>query len=256
MMGYPRFVAPNFKQFDPVELARETEKIVCRGNMRKYTAFYATGVYRGIATGYTVGCCLRCVYCWVDLSRDFPEEYGIFYSPKEVVSNLEKTARKYGTYKCRISGGEPTLCREHLFNVLEIIEKNERFNLFILETNGILFGADKGYVKELLPFRKAYIRVSLKAGNAEGFQRRTGAVGKCYELPFKAVRNLHETGISFHVAAMTDPRVMQEKERREIIRRLRGIDEEIAKNLEEEVIDPYNTTLFRLKQARMEFEWH
>jgi len=67
MEKYPRYVTPNFEPFDPVELARETEKIVTRYNEdgkceRKYTAFYATGVYGGIATGYTVGCCLRCCF--------------------------------------------------------------------------------------------------------------------------------------------------------------------------------------------------
>lgn len=54
MKEYPRFVALDFKPFDPIELAKETEAIVCRsgleGQERKYTAFYATGVYGGIAT--------------------------------------------------------------------------------------------------------------------------------------------------------------------------------------------------------------
>jgi len=256
MIGCPRFVVPDFKPFDPVDLARETEEIVCKGNMRKYNAFYATGVYGGIATGYTVGCCLRCIYCWVDLSRDFPEEYGKFYYPEEVVSNLQKAAKRYGTHKCRISGGEPTLCRDHLLNVLKFTEKNEWFNLFILETNGILFGSDKGYVEELLPFKKVHVRVSLKAGTGEGFQRRTGAIREYYELPFKAIRNLYETGISFHVAAMTDLRIMREEERREIISKLNETDEGIARNLEEEVIDSYGTTLFRLKQAGVKLKWH
>jgi len=41
---YPRYVTPGFKPFDPVKLAKVTEKIVCKGDKRKYTAFYATGV--------------------------------------------------------------------------------------------------------------------------------------------------------------------------------------------------------------------
>ncbi|MCS4541884.1 MAG: hypothetical protein HY929_06150 [Euryarchaeota archaeon] len=45
MRTYPRCVTPGFTPFDPVELAKETEKIVCVGNKRKYTNFYATGVY-------------------------------------------------------------------------------------------------------------------------------------------------------------------------------------------------------------------
>ncbi len=46
---YPRYITPGFEPFDPVELARKTEEIVTRHRKgeyeRKYTAFYATGVY-------------------------------------------------------------------------------------------------------------------------------------------------------------------------------------------------------------------
>ncbi len=65
----------------------------------------------------------------------------------------------------------------------------------------------------------------------------------------KRLKTFYEAGISFHVAAMTGSRIMQEGESREIINRLSEIDEGIAKKLEEEIIDPYNATLFKLKQA-------
>jgi uncharacterized Fe-S cluster-containing radical SAM superfamily protein len=75
--AYPRYLEEGSQPYDPLALIRLTEEIVCRGEARKYTAFYCTGVYGGIATGYTVGCCLRCIFCWVDASRDFPETNGI-----------------------------------------------------------------------------------------------------------------------------------------------------------------------------------
>lgn len=77
MNAYPRYVEEGFQPYDPLALMRLTEKVACRGNARKYTAFYATGIYGGIAIGYTVGCCPRCISCWVDASRDFPETNGI-----------------------------------------------------------------------------------------------------------------------------------------------------------------------------------
>ena len=64
--AYPRYLTPGFTPFNPLELARRTERIVCQGDRRKYTNFYRVGVYGGIATGYTCGCCLRCIFCWVD----------------------------------------------------------------------------------------------------------------------------------------------------------------------------------------------
>lgn len=254
---YPRFLTPDSKPFDPLELVRETENIVTRkgreGLERKYTAFYPVGVYGGIATAYGVGCCFRCFYCWVDWSRDFPEKYGRFYSPKEAFEKL-KNAAKEGIQKLRISGCEPTLGKEHLLSLLEHVEESN-FPLFILETNGILLGADKDYVRRLSRYSKVHVRVSFKAGTPEGFQERTGAIGEFCELPFKALKYLLEARVSCHAAAMTDPRVMGQEERLKLIKKLEEIDPRIARNLEEERIDPYDTTKQRLEAKGVWIKW-
>lgn len=265
-----RFLTPGFKPFDPLELARETEKIVTRegseGLERKYTDFYSVPVYRGIATGYAAGCCLRCVYCWSNWSRDFPERFGRFYSPKEVAQRLFKAAEQgiaYSDYwrkaipkinKLRLSGCEPTLGKEHMLSVLEHVEKSNY--PFYLETNGILFGADRDYVKKLSRFsRFIYVRVSFKAATSEGFTRRTGAIGEYFELPFRALRYLLDEGIYARAAAMTDSKVMAKEERKVLIEKLSEIDPRYGKGeLEEEVIDAYDTTINRLKaSADLEF---
>lgn len=265
MKKYQRFLTPSFKPFDPLELAKETEQIVTRdgpeGLERKYTSFYSVPVYRGIATGYAVGCCLRCIYCWSNWSRDFPDKFGKFYTPREVAERLHKAAEEgivYSKYwrkhitkvnKLRLSGCEPTLGKEHLLKVLELVESS-KYPLFILETNGILFGSDRSYVNQLTPFKdKLYIRVSFKAANPEGFTQRTGAIGKYHELPFKALKNLLDEGIYARAAAMTDPRIMSEEERKVLIEKLDEIDPKANyhENLEEESIDAYDTTVKRLK---------
>lgn len=253
--SYPRYLTPDSELFDPVALACETERIVCRGAERKYTKFYATGVYGGIATGYGCGCCLRCVFCWVDRSRDFPEQHGEFYSPEEVLVNLKEAARRGRVNKLRISGAEPTLGKEHLLAVLELVEASE-FDLFILETNGILFGADRNYVKEISGFKKPHVRVSFKAGTPEAFAKKTGATPEAFEIPFDAIQNLIDYRVSFHVTAMSaDPRIMDAKERESLILKLAAIAPKLAFNLEEEVVDPYDTTLARLGYAGLELKW-
>lgn len=240
-----RIIRKNSPKFDPIKLARDTEKLVCRGDERKYTAFYTVGVYRGISTGYAVGCCLRCYYCWSGWSRDFPELYGKFFSPTRAFAMLDKVAKEYGVKKLRISGCEPTIGRTHLIKLLELMEKSD-YDLFILETNGILFGADKSYVKDISKFTKVHVRVSIKAGNPTGFSERTGAKPEYFEFPFKAIDYLLDYGVSFHVAAMTDPRIMPKSERRELIEKLKEIDINVAANLEEEICDPYDTTIVRM----------
>jgi uncharacterized Fe-S cluster-containing radical SAM superfamily protein len=264
-MNYQRFLTPGSQPFDPLALAKETERIVLRegpqGLERKYTDFYSVPVYGGISTGYAAGCCLRCSYCWSNWSRDFPDRLGQFYSPKQVASNLFRAAREGIVYsqhwreripeinKLRLSGCEPTLGKEHLLDVLKLAEES-KYPLFILETNGILLGQERDYVKKLADFKeKLYVRVSMKAATPEGFTQRTGALGEYYELPFKALKYLLDEGIYAKAAAMTDPKVMPREERELLIHMLDEIDpkSDYPNTLEEEEIDTYDTTIKRLK---------
>ena len=265
MTKYQRFLTPNSKPFDPLELAKETERIVTRegyeGQERKYTDFYSVPVYRGIATGYAAGCCLRCNYCWSNWSRDFPDKFGNFYSSRNVAERLFRAAEegivysKYWreqipkVYKLRLSGCEPTIGKEHLLNVLELMEAS-KYPLFILETNGIILGSDKDYVRRLTKFKdNLYVRVSFKAATLEGFTQRTGAIGKHYKLPFKALEFLLDEGIYARAAAMTDSRVMSKDERKLLVHTLNEIDPKANYpiTLEEETVDAYDTTIKRLK---------
>jgi uncharacterized Fe-S cluster-containing radical SAM superfamily protein len=185
----------------------------------------------------------------VGLSREFPESYGRFYSPKQAFQRLREAAKRHHVSKARISGAEPTLGREHLIPLLQLVEENP-LSLFILETNGILFGADPGYVKEVSQFQKVHTRISLKAGTPEGFRKRTGAQPEAFILPFQAIQSFLRHGASFHVASMSaDPRFMDEKERESLLHQLQEIDPRLIKHLEEEVVDPYRTTLLRLRCA-------
>jgi len=253
--AYQRYLQPGFTPFDPLELAAETEKIVCRGDRRKYTKFYCTGVYGGIATGYACGCCLRCIFCWVNWSRDFPERYGFFRSPADVFSQLSRVARKARVNQLRISGAEPTLGKSHLLAVLKKVESSP-FRLLILETNGILIGADPDYARRIARFRKIHTRVSLKAGTPEAFTQKTGASPESFELPFQGIINLLKAGAGFHVASMTaDPRIVTEQERQNLLDRLVSIHPALADSLEEEMVDPYDTTLQRLRYAGVELQW-
>jgi uncharacterized Fe-S cluster-containing radical SAM superfamily protein len=268
MKEYQRFLAPGFIPFDPLELAKETEKMVARngfeGLERKYSGVYSAPVYGGISTGYSVGCCLRCIYCWGDWSRDYPEKFGDYYSPRAVAQKLFRAAEKGITSpgwerfrslkveKLRISGCEPTLAKDHLLSVLQIV-MDSRFQLFILETNGILLGQDSDYVRKLSEFkRKLYVRISFKAASPNEFTQRTGAKGEFCVLPFKALKSLLDHGISARAASMTDPKVMSKDERGLLINKLDEIDPSAnySNTLEEEKIDMYETTTARMEASQ------
>ena len=231
-----------------------TERLVCKGivttmgstvYLRKYTNFYVAKTYGRAANAYTVGCCLRCIFCSVEISRDFPERYGVFYTPRDVVQRLLHLAEERDTDKLKISGGEPAIGKEHLLSVLDLLSETDY--QFILETNGILLGASPDYAGALRKYENLHVRVSLKAGNAQGFEERTGAMGEYYILPFIAIKNLKEAGVDFHVACMSDPEIMLREERLDMLRELKNVG--YKEEIEEESFIPYDTTLTRLRVA-------
>jgi len=166
-----------------------------------------------------------------------------------------RTAHKARVDQLRISGAEPTLGKEHLLGLLEKVENSE-FRLFILETNGILLGADPDYARQIARFKKVHTRVALKAGTPEAFTRKTGAKPESFELPFRGIANLLEAGASVHVAAMTaDARFVTKEERKALIDRLASIHPALVRKLEEEVVTPYPNALERLRHAGVRLQW-
>ena len=245
---YPGVLKPGFRPFDPVHLAAAIERAVCNGNLRKYSRFGDTINYQtGIATGYVVGCCLRCIYCWASETRDRTTTNTQFFSPQEVFEQLTDIAKRKKLNQIRISDGEPTIGKQHLLELLELVERST-FHRFVLETNGILLGCDDDYVRSVSKFRKCHVRISLKAGTPDHFTRKTGAMPEAFELPFQAIRSLKTMGVSLGVAAMSaDPRFMSPLERVSLISKIADIDPALVLNLEEEVVVLYPDTRKRLK---------
>jgi len=135
----------------------------------------------------------------------------------------------------RLSNGETTIGREHLLELLDLVE-GSGIKMFVVETNGIILGNDESYIRDLLKFRKTFIRVSLRAGTPDEFSRKTGAVPESFMLPFHAIRKLHEYKANYGVSAMSlDPRFMGPLERISLITRLGEIDPAIVLKMQEEV---------------------
>jgi uncharacterized Fe-S cluster-containing radical SAM superfamily protein len=192
-------IEPKSAGFDPLEMANLAAQVVCRGDRRKYYRFRPAKFYGGIATADCLGCCLRCLFCWSWPKVIAPGRYGKFYSPDQVAGKLTHIALKKGFHQLRISGNEPTIARDHLLKVLKLIPKNL---LFILETNGILIGADESYARDLARFNNLYVRVSLKACNQKGFSVLTGAIPEGFQLQLQALENLARYGVNVHPALM------------------------------------------------------
>lgn len=191
--------------FNVEELTTTTQKGVCytpfpNQHLRKYYRFrYSSQFYGGIVTGDVVGCNLRCAYCWSQKTAWHPRK-GTWYSADQVVKALLNLARKNQCQKIRLSGGEPTICQDHLLTVLMGMPDHITF---ILETNGILL-SEEGYIKSLeaLP-NPPHVRVSLKAGRTL-FSQITGASIEAYQTQLQTIDLLIHSTLRFNVAIMAE----------------------------------------------------
>jgi uncharacterized Fe-S cluster-containing radical SAM superfamily protein len=225
----------------PIEMAKETEKIVCRNLERKYYRFRGARFYGGIATSDTVGCNLRCCFCWAWNVVTQPERYGTFYSPEEVAEKLKTIAEKAGFRQVRISGNEPTIGKQHLLQVLENLKDSGL--LFILETNGTLI--DEQYAKDLSKYRDfIHIRISLKGTNEDEFKRLTGFDG--FQLQINALKNLLKYEVPCHAACMVS--FSPEENIKKLRARLAEICQELVDSLEIEKLVFYGDVRQRLEK--------
>ena len=177
---------------DPLKLSRNIENHVCKNDLKKYYRFRKTQFYGGCATADCLGCNLRCAYCWSQKKVWNPQKFGKYYSPKSVSEKLMKMCLPL----VRVSGGEPTIGKDHLLKLLNIIPEKI---LFILETNGILL--NKEYIKELSKFKNIYVRVSLKGVDTKTFERNTSMNGTFFHHQLRALDLCKEYNIR-HGAAI------------------------------------------------------
>jgi len=185
--------------YDPIELTKKIEKIVSKNNEKKYYRFRPTGFYGGIATVDTVGCNIRCKFCWSSNSVWDPKNIGQFYSPEHVAESLLDIAEAKSYSQVRVSGGEPTIGRTHLISLIENIHSDF---VFILETNGILLGFDETYIEEISQFHNIHIRVCIKGIDPEEFSLLTGAeTGHDYQM--KSLESLRDSKVSFNIALVS-----------------------------------------------------
>ncbi len=224
---------------NPIERAREVEKVVMRNDERKYYRFRFATYYGGIATADTIGCCFLCAYCWNYFRNLKPENFGEFFSPEEVVEKMAEIAERKNITRFRISGAEPILGKDSFFHLLKIIELiKEKFQKleFIIETNGLILGYHPELIEELKRNRHfIFVRISIKGWDESSFEKISGVNEEYFIYPIKALRELKKVDI------VTWPAVMLEPFGNEGIKRLRErlIKEGISEEIEVEYLEKY-----------------
>jgi len=240
--------------YDSVQRHLAIEKLVTRrgpeGQERKYYRIRTARWYGGIATADCVGCGLSCKFCWVSDAVMFrPAKVGRFYTPTEVASSLDSLAKKHGLNLLRISGGEPTIGKPHLLQLLNNLQGKGHH--FVLETNGIPIAHDESYAAGLSRYNFVHVRVSLKGCNEAEFAMLTGAKPDGFTLQLKSLQNLMNAGVSCHPSVMAS--FSQKENLLELIRRLKQINPDLANDLEIEELILYPHVVKKVEKHKLKY---
>ena len=229
----------------PLDLGESMERIVVQGNRRKYTQLGRTlRFYGGTTSATEVGCNLRCKFCFSDKPVWKPKTTGRFYTPQEVFDGLARNARKHGHKTISASASEGTLGRQHLFELLDLVEKSEF--VYILETNGMTLGADREFAVSLSKYKNLHVRVSIKGANPNEYHSLTGARRGSYRLPYLALSHLIDAGVSCNACLMAS--FSSEDGIRSVKSNLMDIYPGLLRSLEIETITLFPKVKERLKK--------
>jgi uncharacterized Fe-S cluster-containing radical SAM superfamily protein len=234
------------KGYCPVALATATEKVVVDGNRRKYVQLgRPLRFYGGTASATEVGCNLRCKFCFSDKPVWKPKSTGRFYTPQQVFDGLTKSAQKHGYKLISASASEGTLGRQHLYELLDLVEQSEY--VYILETNGMTLGADPEFARSLAKYKRLHVRVSLKGTSEDEYHELTGAAPSSYRLPFLALGHLIDAGVSCNACVMVS--FSSPEGVADVKRQLTAVHPGMLKSLELEKITMFPKVAERLAKA-------
>jgi uncharacterized Fe-S cluster-containing radical SAM superfamily protein len=229
--------------YNPLTLAAATEKVVVDGARRKYVQLgRPLRFYGGTTSATEVGCNLRCKFCFSDKPVWKPKQTGKFYTAQEVFDGLAKSARKHGHKIISASASEGTIGREHLMELLDLVEQSEF--IYVLETNGMILGSDSEYCQALSQYSRLHVRVSIKGDSPDQYHELTGALPETYELPYQALRHLIDAGVSCNACLMASFSDQEGIER--VKQKLAEVHPGILKSLEIERITMFPKVTQRL----------
>ncbi|MCS7125919.1 MAG: radical SAM protein [Aigarchaeota archaeon] len=241
--------------YDPLKLTEIIREKVTRRvdnvEERRYYRFRKDRWYGGIATGDVVGCNLRCGMCWSWRSASHMMAEGSYFTPSSVYKRLKNIAHSSGLTMVRLSGGEPTISKDHLLDLLDHFENSGLE--FILETNGLVIGDDLDYAEKLVKYKCLVVRVSLKGCSRSDFYKITLAKPEYFDLQLKALENLIEVGAKpcekVYAAVMLSFSELKEYEK--LKERLSNIDPLLSKCIDEEYVILYPHVVELLEKRRL-----
>jgi MoaA/NifB/PqqE/SkfB family radical SAM enzyme len=146
-------------------------------------------------------CNLKCRHCY-NRSGDLPPDVMTIRRWKELSEEIVKNG---GIFECIISGGEPLLLGDDLFDIMDILHNDGA--VFMLITNAFLM--KKETIKKLKKYRYRWIQVSIDGSTAEAHDGLRQVSGS-WEKAVNAALMIADAGIPMAIANTVMPHTIED----------------------------------------------
>lgn len=146
----------------------------------------------------TSRCNVYCKHCYNNSGTSSDVEDKM--TPEKWKEFARYIVSKGGIFECVVSGGEPLLLGEDLFEIMDILHQDG--TNFLLITNGFLLNYEK--IKKLKKYRYKWIQISIDGSNAEyhdDFRQRKGS----WERAINGALMVSEAGLPLTIAHSVSP---------------------------------------------------
>jgi MoaA/NifB/PqqE/SkfB family radical SAM enzyme len=168
----------------------------------------ADGVYPAVFTmplslqfELTGRCNLKCKFCY-NRSGDLPPDA---VTPDRWKALSKEIVSHGGIFECNLSGGEPLLLGDDLFDIMDILHNDG--TIFLLITNGFLMTKD--VVRRLKKYRYKWLQISIDGSTAK-IHDEIRQVSGSYEKAVTAALMIADAGIPLAIANTLTPQTIDD----------------------------------------------
>ncbi|CDD12158.1 radical SAM protein [Phascolarctobacterium sp. Marseille-Q4147] len=191
------------KIFNAVDLKRakqEAENIIAMQAADLYPKEFSFPIT--LQFELTGACNLKCKHCY-NRSGDVDRVQYTSMTPQKWKSLAKQIVEAGGIFQCIISGGEPLLLGEDLFDIMDIL--HEDGTSFVVITNGMLLSKEK--VKRFSKYRYFWFQISIDGSTPELHDSFRGVEGS-WEKAVNGAMEISDSGIPLVIAHSVTPKTL------------------------------------------------
>ncbi len=149
-------------------------------------------------------CNLSCKHCY---NRSGDSDRETLMTPEKWCELARQIVSDGGIFQCIISGGEPLLLGDKLFNIMDILHDDG--TSFVVITNSLLLTKEK--VKRFAKYRYFWFQISIDGSNAEIHDSFRGVAGS-FDKAVNGALEISDAGIPLVIAHTVTPQNLNQLE--------------------------------------------